>query len=318
MSDTTSITDTTSISQLFTITGVLGVISTLSIVFGITALFAIYILPHMLELAPVAIELLFYTLSGGLMWSDSFLSFSSYTHLFITFLGCMTLPPAIVFSLTQHFPPRKDPNRAIQFISAVCSCVWGYQAIRLESQLLGTFAVGALFSCLGFMVNILPFCYVVGFKDDAVMIRTMNVAFYLIHAYVYAMFQGLQDHTYFLPFRPGILLLGGIVYFIGCLIISNKYYSWQGEKDAFRYIRCNVIAIGSGFAALVLGSTLPSLKYLQGLGGTFFILFVIEKWIDIPWGKKGWAWGVTGFGSILYVLVQFIHQHPQYILGLPH
>ena len=171
-----------------------------------------------------------------------------------------------------------------------------------------------LFSFLGFTVSILPFTYVVGFENDSVMLKTMNAAFYLICIYVYAMFKGLQDHPLFVPFRPGILLLGGIVYFIGCLIISNKYYSWQHQNHTIRYIWCNSVAIGSGLVALGLGSTLPSLGYLKGLGGTFFILLVIEKWFEVPWGRKGWAWAVTGFGVSLYLLVQWTHQYPEYLL----
>lgn len=304
-------------TDLFIISGTLGVISTISIVLGVSSLVAIYLLPHIMQLTPVILELLLYATSCGLMWSDHYFNVSPYTQLFFTFLGCVTLAPAVVFTLIQHVSKSSDFAVGIQTTSAVCSLIWGYQAIRLQSQLLGTFSIAALFTCLGFMIVILPFCYIVGFKNDAVMLRTMNVTAYLIHAYAYAMFQGLENHSYFLPFRPGLLLLGGIVYFIGCLIISNKYYSWREEKDTFRYIRCNFIAIGSGFAALALGSTLPALKYLQGLGGTFFLLLVVEKWIEIPWGEKYWAWGVTGFGVVMYGLVQWIHQHPEFVLGVP-
>ena len=301
---------------LFTITSVLGIVASLSIVLGSSALFTIYLLPQIMRLTPVILELLLHATSGGLMWSDHYLQLSAYTQLFVTFLGCAVLPVAVGFTLNRHTHLDR-PGVAMQPISAVCAIVWAYQAVRLQSQLIGIFSVGALFSYLGFMVDILPFCYVLGFKNDAVMLRSMNIAFYLICGYVYATFQGLEQHPYFVPFRPGILLLGGIVYFFGCLIISNKNYSWQYNNEILRYILCNFVALGSGFAALALGSMLPSLKYLQGLGGTFFFLLVIEKWIEIPWGNKYWAWGVTGFGGVLYGLVQWIHQHPELVLGIP-
>ena len=302
------------VTGLFTVTGMLGVVASFALITGVSSLFAIYVLPL---LTPTVIEIAVHGISIALMWSDQYFAWTAHTELFLVFLGCMALCPALLFSISLHGKKNGSTKLAVQIIAATCSFVWGYHAIRLQSQLLGLFACGALFVLLGFMVTILPFCYVVGFDNDAVMLRCMNVAFYLLHIYVYATIHDFHNSRYFYPFKQGVLLLGGFVYFLGCLIISNKYYSWENDVDVGKYFRCNVLALGSGFVALTLGSMIPALHYLRGIGGTFFVIMVVEKYIEIPWGEKYWAWGITGFGGVLYGLVQCVHQYPDLIVQMP-
>lgn len=301
------------LAGLLTITGLLGVIATLLSIFGITSLFVIYVLPH---IPSSQIEIGAYLISITLMTSDLYLNLNPNVELFLVFFGSIGLCPALMYSLHLHADKNGDEEKAIQFISFVCALIWGCHAFRLQSQLLGVFACGALFTFLGFMVFILPLCYIVGFTTKEAIIRCMNVAFYLLAIYIYAAVTGIDNDWYFYPFKQGILLLGGFVYFVGCLIISNKFYSWDRDAHIGRYLWCNIIALSSTFAAFVLGSLIPSLHYLQGLGGTFLMLLFLGKYCEIPWNDIGWAWGTAGLGVFLFVLVQFIHQYPQFLLQI--
>jgi hypothetical protein len=73
------------------------------------------------------------------------------------------------------------------------------------------------------------------------------------------------------------------------------------------------IVIGSGVAALYIG-TVFGLTMLAGVGGTFFYIYVLEKYYEIPWKGVGWAWSTLFLAGILYGFVIFAQRHPQYFI----
>jgi hypothetical protein len=83
------------------------------------------------------------------------------------------------------------------------------------------------------------------------------------------------------PFETGIHFVATFVYFLGLLIVSNRYY--HREVKIQNYILSNIGALGSGVIALFLGSVFDELGYLQGVGGTFFMLMLLDKYSEIPW-----------------------------------
>ena len=300
------------IEGLFTVTNVLGVIASLFILGGLLGVFGIYIIPFILFIPIEVLEAWGYIITYFMVQNDKYVSLNSMTSLFITFLGSLFFPVILGFTLWHHFKKHNKPEVGIRIVAFTSAILYAYEAIRLDSQLMGVFSIAALFVLLGFTVQILPFTYVVGFGNDAVMIRCMNVAFYLMVGYTVAQYKGMDV----MVFNPGVLLLGSFVYFIGCMIIQSKYYSYQSNKHFEKYILCNLIALGSALAALTVGSVMPGMEYLRGMGGTFLMLMVVEKYIEIPWSKKTWTWGMLGFGMLMYGMVLWVHQHPEWILSL--
>ena len=53
---------------------------------------------------------------------------------------------------------------------------------------------------------------------------------------------------------------------------------------------------------------------LTGAGGTFFLLYVLEKYYELPWRNRGWAWSLVGFGVILCCIGLAVRSRPEYFL----
>ncbi len=98
--------------------------------------------------------------------------------------------------------------------------------------------------------------------------------------------------------------------------MSSKRYGWN-EKDETtrfrRYLQMQVVTVISGVAALYLGAT-SGIGTLLGIGGTFFAIYLLEKYYEIPWSGVGWAWSLVGVAVALYFFVGFAEQHPQYFV----
>jgi hypothetical protein len=80
--------------------------------------------------------------------------------------------------------------------------------------------------------------------------------------------------------------VGTFVYFLGLLIWSSKWYS----REKSEYATLQPITIASGMIALYLGAV-GQISQLQGIGGTFFFLYVIEKYFELPWSQKNYYLG---------------------------
>src|SRR5690606_30204777 len=89
-------------------------------------------------------------------------------------------------------------------------------------------------------------------------------------------------------FGSGMLFVGTFVYHCGLLIVSSKYY--LREIDG-HYWSLQAVTVLSGIAALYIGSVYE-LGMLRGISGTFFCLYVLEKYFEIPWKNVGWAWAL--------------------------
>lgn len=201
-------------------------------------------------------------------------------------------------SVSLHGSENKDEMKAMQSLN--CALIWGVVAWCIDSQLIGFFAVVTLYT-LGFTSAVFPFGYMIGFEDEAGIFKVMTCPL----TYIYAALNGLSDHELIHPFRPGILIFGAVTYMVGCLIISNRHYSW--EKDGLTvYVLFNIIAFASTLTMLVLGSTLYS---LENVGGTFLTL-LLDKYTELPWGELGLMWG-----AILYGCAVVLTENPDWVIG---
>src|SRR5262249_28271802 len=96
-----------------------------------------------------------------------------------------------------------------------------------------------------------------------------------------ALFSGLQifgkGSEITAIFADGALFLGTFVGYLGLLIASSRWY--HGKK--VNYVLFQAITIVAGIAALAIGSIF-GIGELHKIGGTFFVLYIIEKLIEIP------------------------------------
>ena len=137
----------------------------------------------------------------------------------------------------------------------------------------------------------------------------MGASFLLIAFYSIVRILDLNI-PYFHIFSTGALFMGTFVYFLGLLIICNK---WYPHEDGGHYAIHQILAVASGIAALAIGSIF-AISQLQQIGGTFFFLYLIEKYTEIPFSKH-WGWFIFILGGLLYLGGLFMSSHPEYFYG---
>jgi hypothetical protein len=201
----------------------------------------------------------------------------------------------------------------VQF--AILTIVYGGAALAYNSQVLGFMTIMALEGLLGFTVLVGPLCICTGFQSDKVIPRATAASFMILAVYLLTRISG-GDPGMFHVFQTGAFFIGTFVYFLGLLILSSwYYYAWSyrdnRERTPAQFWLMQVVTIASGCAALYVGSVF-GIGTLLGVGGTFFVIYLMEKYTELPWSEIGFAWGLLGAGLLLFGAAWFAYHHPQY------
>ena len=113
---------------------------------------------------------------------------------------------------------------------------------------------------------------------------------------------------------------GYFVFYLGMLTMSSKYWSYESSSpdgsytlNWGKYLAMQFLTFCAGVGALYIGS-IYQIDLLMGIGGTFFVLYLLEKWYDLPWDGVGWAWSLLGLSGFLYFFVIVAQKHPEYFL----
>ncbi|MBK9992331.1 MAG: hypothetical protein IPP19_16825 [Verrucomicrobia bacterium] len=221
--------------------------------------------------------------------------------------GCLGLIGCLFFSKWIHKFKLKE------WMAWFFVLVWGATAIFYRSETLGFFAVSAALFALGFLAGMVPGVVVLGFRNAAVIPRTTLAAGLLLAVHVALHCLG-ADPVVLAPFRAGMGFLGAFVYLLGLLVMSNLYYArhgWSKTRYWARYAMMQALTIASGVAALYLGSVYR-IETLLGIGGTFFYLYLLEKYFELPWRGIGWAWALLGTGGLMYGFALFAQARPEW------
>ena len=235
---------------------------------------------------------------------------------FLLLPGCLGLYGAITLSKYLHLKKIVSSSSANyqkylitpQFDFSILFILWGAIAIFYQSKVIGFITIIALEYLLGFVILVRPLHYMIGFKEKSLIPRTMIVSALLLIFYIIVTINQFPL-PYFNIFEGGVLFISTFVYFIGTLIISNRRY--RKPFDINFYWLIQLLVISSGILALLVGS-IYDILLLKRIGGTFFFIYVIEKYFDLPWNSKTWAWATFGFSILLYTLALLIKQYPQY------
>jgi len=305
------------VKGFLTFVNIIATLAAILLAIAVAWLVSIYLIP-VLKLIPKSVyEILIYLMCFAFIIGGKWLTPA--VNEFIALPGCLGLIGALGFTNFLHGEalkkvyfkadnqPRFNPYYLNSLVLFFC---WFIIAILYQSELIGFLAVIALEVSLGFSVVVLPLCYFIGFRERDVIPRAMSASLFLLIIYV-----GLKITETELPyvgiFSSGVLFVGSFVYYLGCLIISNKWYNQALEQN--RYLSMQILTIVSGILALYIGSVWQILL-LQRIGGTFFVLYLIDKYLELPWKKEWLAWATLGFAIILYSLALFVKQYPQFFL----
>lgn len=281
-------------------------IASVLLLIAIAWLGGIYLIALLALIPLVAYEALAYAVSGAAM----VLSPGEFGAL----PGCLGLAAALAWThgaRQNSLEPRYRKLRLDPW--TVCTMfltfAWGACAIWQESQILGFITVIMLEAFLGFAIAFLPGMYSIGFTSKTVLPRALFTSLALICCYI-PLHQGWWVIPFAPLFQPGVLFVGTFVYFLGLLIWSSR---WYGHSHRWVYVALQGLTISSGLAA-VYGGGIFQIQQFQAIGGTFLVLYLLEKYAEIPWQKASAAWGLLGLACLLGSIAWIMRAYPQYFL----
>ncbi|HLO83805.1 MAG TPA: hypothetical protein VK203_02165 [Nostocaceae cyanobacterium] len=296
----------------FNFVNIIWIASTILLLIAVGWLISIYILPILFAIPAGFYEFLIYV--ACLLSISLGLTFTQDISEFIALPGCLGLVGALAFTEVLHqetlnnFYEQNKIDRTSVY-PLILFIIWSAVAVIYHSAIIGFIAILALEVFLGFSVLVMPLCYFIGFQDREVIPVATAASFFLMAFYL-AVKLTKTDISYLNVFTTGALFLGTFVYFIGLLILSSK---WHGHKSKWHYAGLQLLTIVSGVAAIFIGSVWQ-VSQLNGIGGTFFFLYLLEKYWELPWKKEQWAWATLGLAIILYSGSFVIKIYPQYFL----
>lgn len=264
----------------------------------IVSLMTVFVLLASLPL--IVYEVICYLGSSGVVLYAT--RFGPETAPYVALTGCLLFAAALGLTFRERGFPKIE---AASFLLAIA---WGAAAVKFESQLIGFFAVIALMSGLGFSAASTPLCYAIGFRDRDAVGRATSASLMILGAYVAAHIYG-QSNPIAKIFEPGALFMGSFVGYIGVLISSSRFYCRASDSS---YALRQFFAVALGVAALYFGSVWQ-ISELQKIGGTFFALYIIEKFTDVP-AESARGYAVTGLvlsGAIYWFCLVF-KQNPDF------
>lgn len=252
------------------------------VIFG--CIFVGMTLPLWMSLPPAAYAFALFGISIALSWYG--LSKSSDNAIWglmsaLVWIGAQVYTTQVVLKL------KGNPSGFFLIATAVTGLI----AFLFQSSLVGYVPVICLLCAAGFAAEAFGLGFAIGFSDDKSVSIGTTVAFILLGTYVLIRISG-HDDPYIQPFAPASYLVGSFVGFLGLLILSSKWYAGPFTGG---YLFSNVILMPLfGFGAVMIGS-MYGIPELQKVGGTFFALWLIEKYVE--WTFKGLV-SVSVFGLL--------------------
>ncbi|MBP0019850.1 MAG: hypothetical protein J7647_20140 [Cyanobacteria bacterium SBLK] len=296
---------------VFTLSHVIWIFSSILLVVSLGWLAQLYLLPLLRAIPATAYEIAVYLGCMGTMVGSYYLHSS--LREYIALPGCLGFIGALGFSYYLHPKFAKKLCEKLKTDPYSLGClliflIWSAIAILHQSTVLGFISAIALEAYLGFAIVVIPGVYSFGFTQRSLLPRTTLSSLAFLIFYVTIRLGRLQL-SYFAIFAPGVLFVGTFVYFLGLLIWSSKWYSDRKRE----YAILQPVTIASGAIALYLGAV-GQIPQLQGIGGTFFFMYIIEKYFELPWHKQTVAWATLGLAILLFASAWVMGQYPQYFL----
>jgi hypothetical protein len=183
--------------------------------------------------------------------------------------ACLLLPGALALSVRLRQIPF-SLSRGWQLLAVA----WGAMAIAYQLDVLGFLAMVAFIAVLGLSIVVTPFCYAFGFASERAFLRASVGGALLALLFAGLSVIGLQLGPLEV-FRPGALWMGGFAWFLGVLILSNKWFQRE------RYLRNQLVAVVSLVGSLGIGLVF-GVRELVTLASAFLLFYVGAKVIEIP------------------------------------
>jgi hypothetical protein len=234
---------------------------------------------------------------------------------YISLTGMALAVPAYSYSFALHSTYSFED---IKFISTFwfSTCLLPL-AVYYESSLLIWIIVMGYYSCIGFSFICTGLCYYIGFENKDAMARVCINSLILQILFIGSKILGITIPAVKLVQTP-IITFSCILLSLALLIVSNVYYGdielrsgkklTYGDKQLLMILNLIIcIAVGSVYGIGGLANT----------GYVFFVLYIIEKYVETHIVCQWNLWGLFFISSVgLYYGALYLHRNPNLIISL--
>jgi len=287
------------ITTLITTSNLFLILAILLIVGGCILLFGVHIKSILLVVPSVVIEFVLYVGLGFAVYVTPKV-FSQDIYYIWGLLFAMGL------SATTCLTGYRMKGGNMQLFYFVNMLIHAIAGMYLQSSLVCSVAVSFFMSLIGFHMGFGQGYVVLGYTEKKyVASATMasGIVTFMGSLLRVSLENSIASATPISPlmqyaqlFVPGMIWLGPSVFFLSMLISSSKLYCNNNEL----YASNNMLNILLSASAVVLGN-LYGIPQLSGFSGTFFALFLAEKYVElVPNRVEVWAITSILVGTILY------------------
>jgi hypothetical protein len=222
-------------------------------------------------------------------------------------VGCLLWAGAVGFSFARR---RTELGRLATptSVSLTLCALWSCATVLHGSSMLAYLAVAALLSALGFSVLVVPGAAVLGYSSKEPIPRALVGSLLILIAGLAGTLGGSPGVL--APFVGAAVRLGAFVYLVTLLIVSTRHY---GHATTTRYLAFQVLTLASCLAGGWLGAV-QGIDVLRRFAGTTLVIYLLEKYWEIPWRRQQVAWALLLFSLLLYVATLVVRAYPAYFL----
>ena len=285
--------------SIISFSNVVAVLAGVTVFIAGSIFIAIFVLPNLTDIPVDVWEKILYFLAFSFMFLNP--------HSWLVFLGCLLFLAALSLTFKLH-RTRDGRSNTVQEMLWILFGVWSVAALYQQNREAGYLAIMALESALGFVVIQGELITAIGFENEKLIPSGTLSSFFLI--LIGSFLHITHVNAFTIPFTRPLLFIGTFVYFIGLIILSSRlYYYKHKNQDLFWLLQ--VVSFFSGLLSMLFGPLLD-IPFIQAVGGTMFVFWLLEKYVELmSWRNvPGVVFNLFGFGILLYGLAYFLRAFP--------
>jgi hypothetical protein len=287
--------------QAFGVTNFTTVVGILMMIGAGFTVVSSYIVPI---LSPKIIELVAYILSLCLLNIHRLIELNENSMFYLSLPGQLLLPLVTYYSIkSRNLTFTKNYEK---WFLLCLSVFWLLQTVLWNSKLLGVFAMSAFYSCIGFIVLGGPGFVAFGFDSDDPIQTFSTISRLILVIYMFVCINEYHTLSLVKLLNPAITIYGTFTFCITCLIMSTRSY---GKYKFDNILLNNLQTIISFCIMYYFGNKYQQLAYMRNVVGTFAMLYLMEKWCDLPW-KGFWPIMALVSGFLIWQFGIIATQYP--------
>jgi len=198
-----------------------------------------------------------------------------------------------------------------QLVQGWLFCSWAPLAVHFSSTLFGFLAISALFGILGFGVGCRGLCYYIGFISEDALQRCTVVGGILISTFTGLRACNIVPSPWLSPFETPVAIMGSVVFLLGLLIISCKWYD-----SRHNYVRDNGYMAVAILATTFFGNTF-GMNGMANTGKTFAGLWIMRLYSELHDHLKlnGWLLMLV-LSMFTWQASLYLHENPNHIASM--